>query len=54
MRSQHFLSPAITIEGLEIAAKTLGCALFLDLTWYADDAQGNGAVRSLLDALLSD
>jgi DNA-binding response OmpR family regulator len=52
MRSQHFISPAITIEGLEIAVKTLGCNLFLDLTWYADDAQGNGAVRSLLDALL--
>jgi DNA-binding response OmpR family regulator len=53
MRSQRFVSTAITIEGLEIAAKTLGCALFLDLTWYADDAQGNGAVRSLLDAMLS-
>jgi DNA-binding response OmpR family regulator len=53
MRSQRFVSTAITIEGLEIAAKTLGCALFLDLTWYADDAQGNGAVRSLLDAMLT-
>ncbi len=53
VRSHHFLSPAITIEGLEIAAKALGCALFLDLTWYADDAQGNGAVRSLLEALIN-
>ena len=53
MRSQHFESPAITIEGLEIAVRTLGCNLFLDLTWYADDAPGNGAVRSLLEALLS-
>jgi hypothetical protein len=52
MRSQHFVSPAITIEGLEIAAKALGCNLFLDLTWYADDAAGNGAVRSLLEALI--
>jgi hypothetical protein len=53
VRSHHFVSPAISIEGLEIAAKTLGAALFLDLTWYADTAQGNGAVRSLLDALLT-
>jgi hypothetical protein len=52
MRSQHFLSPAITIEGLEIAAKALGCNLFLDLTWYADDATGNGAIRALLEALI--
>lgn len=53
MRSQRFVSPAITIEGLEIAAKALGCNLFLDLTWYADDAAGNSAVRQLLEALLS-
>jgi hypothetical protein len=53
MRSQHFASPAITIEGLEIATKALGCNLFLDLTWYADDASGNAAIRSLLEALLS-
>lgn len=52
MRSQHFVSPAITIEGLEIATKALGCNLFLDLTWYADDATGNGALRSLLEALI--
>ena len=53
MRSQHFHSPAITIEGLEIAAKALGCNLFLDLTWYADDATGNAAVRMMLEALLN-
>jgi DNA-binding response OmpR family regulator len=53
MRSQRFVSTAITIEGLEIAARTLGCALFLDLTWYADDPTGNQAVRTLLDALLT-
>ena len=53
MRSQQFESPAITIEGLEIATRALGCNLFLDLTWYADDATGNGAVRQLLEALLS-
>jgi hypothetical protein len=52
MRSQHFLSLAINIEGLEIATKALGCSLFLDLTWYADDATGNGAIRSLLEALI--
>jgi DNA-binding response OmpR family regulator len=53
MRSQHFQSQAITLEGLEIAAKALGCNLFLDLTWYADDAAGNAAVRKLLEALLN-
>ena len=52
VRSHHFVSPAITIEGLQIAAKALGATLFLDLTWYADTAQGNGAVRALLEALL--
>lgn len=52
VRSQQFQSPAITLEGLQIAAKALGCALFLDLTWYADDDTGNRAVRKLLDALL--
>ena len=53
VRSQQFQSSAITLEGLEIAAKALGCTLFLDLTWYADDETGNGAVRKLLEALLS-
>jgi DNA-binding response OmpR family regulator len=53
VRSQQFQSPAITLEGLEIAAKALGCTLFLDLTWYADDETGNGAVRKLIEALLS-
>ena len=53
VRCQQFQSPAITLEGLEIAAKALGCTLFLDLTWYADDETGNSAVRQLLDALLS-
>lgn len=52
VRSQQFVSPAISIEGLEIAAKALGARLFLDLTWYAETPQGNAAVRSLLDALL--
>lgn len=53
VRSQHFQSTAITLEGLEIAAKALGCNLFLDLTWYADDAAGNAAVRKLLEALIN-
>lgn len=53
VRSQQFASPAITIEGLEIATKALGCTLFLDLTWYAGNEEGNGAVRRLLEALLS-
>lgn len=53
VRSQRFTSPAISIEGLEIATKALGCTLFLDLTWYADDANGRSAVRQLLEHLLS-
>lgn len=53
MRTHQFASTSITIEGLEIAARTLGCNLFLDLTWYADDAAGNAAVRQLFDALIS-
>ncbi len=53
MRSQQFSSTAITIEGLEIATKALGCHLFLDLTWYADDTAGNDAIRTMLEALLS-
>jgi hypothetical protein len=52
VRSHQFVSPAISIEGLEIAAKALGATLFVDLTWYADTPQGNGAVRALLDALI--
>jgi len=53
MRSHHFASSAISIEGLEIATRALGCNMFLDLTWYADDATGNGAVRRLLEALIN-
>ncbi|HEX7220779.1 MAG TPA: hypothetical protein VF280_16325 [Burkholderiales bacterium] len=53
MRTHHFASTAITIEGLEIATKALGCNLFLDLTWYADDAAGNAALRQLLEALIN-
>ena len=37
-RSYRFVSPAISIEGLEIAVRALGCRLFLDLTKYPDDA----------------
>lgn len=51
-RSYRFVSPAISIEGLEIAVKALGCSLLLDLTKYPDDAQGNAAIRKLLDDLL--
>ena len=53
MRTHHFVSPAITIEGLQIAARALGCNLFLDLTWYADDDAGNRAIRTLLEAMIS-
>ena len=51
-RSYRFVSPAISIEGLEIAAKALGCKVFLDLTKHPDNAQGNAAVRQLVDELL--
>jgi CheY-like chemotaxis protein len=50
-RSYRFVSPAISIEGLEIAVKALGCRLFLDFTKYPDDAQGNAAIRKLIDDL---
>jgi hypothetical protein len=53
MRSQQFVSPAITSEGLESATRALGCNLFLDFTWYAEDATGNAAVRSRIEALLN-
>jgi DNA-binding response OmpR family regulator len=53
MRSQHFMSPGLSVEGLEIAARALSCNLFLDLTKYADDANGNAEVRRLLDGLFT-
>jgi len=53
IRSHHFASTSISIEGLQIATRALGCALFLDLTWYADDARGNDAVRKQLESLIS-
>lgn len=52
MRSHRFVSPAISIEGLEIAVKALACNLFLDFTKYADDPQGNAAIRNVLNELL--
>ena len=54
VRSHRFVSAAaISIEGLQIAAKALACNLFVDLTKYPDDAQGNAEVRKLLDELLT-
>lgn len=54
VRSHRFISAAaISLEGLEIAARALACNVFLDLTKYPDDAQGNAEVRKLLDALLT-
>ena len=53
MRSSRFVSPALSIEGLEIAARALACNLFVDLTNYADDARGNAEVRKLLEGLLT-
>lgn len=51
-RSYRFVSPAISTDGLEITVRALGCSLFLDLTKYPDDAQGNAAIRKRLDDLL--
>ena len=53
VRSYRFVSPALSIEGLEIAAKALACNLFVDLTKYPDDARGNAEVRKLLEGLLT-
>ena len=54
VRSHRFISAAaISLEGLEIAARALACNVFLDLTKYPDDAHGNAEVRKLLDALLT-
>ena len=53
MRSYRFVSPALSIEGLEIAAKALACNLFVDLTKHPDDARGNAEVRKLLEGLLT-
>ena len=54
VRSHRFVSAAaISLEGLQIAARALACNLFLDLTKYPDDAHGNAEVRKLLDGLLT-
>ena len=54
VRSHRFISAAaISLEGLEIAARALARDVFLDLTKYPDDAHGNAEVRKLLDALLT-
>lgn len=51
VRSARFVSPALSIEGLEIAARALDCNLFLDLTEFPDDAHGNAQVRQRLENL---
>jgi CheY-like chemotaxis protein len=53
VRCQRFVSPALSIENLEVAAKASACNVFLDLTKYPDDAHGNAEVRKLLEALLT-
>ena len=53
VRSTRFVSPALSIEGLEIAARALDCNLFLDLTEFADDAHGNAEVRKRLEDLFT-
>jgi PleD family two-component response regulator len=54
VRSHRFISAAaISLQGLQVAARELDCNLFLDLTNYPDDAHGNAEVRKLLDGLLT-
>ena len=53
VRSHRFVSPALSVEGLEVAARAVACNLFLDLTKYADDASGNAEVRQRLEALFT-
>jgi len=53
VRIHRFVSPAISIEGLEVAAQAAACNLFLDLTKYPDDAAGNAAARKQLEALFT-
>jgi CheY-like chemotaxis protein len=53
VRSHRFVSPALSIEGLEIATRALACNLFLDLTNYPDDASGNAEVRKRLAEVLT-
>jgi DNA-binding response OmpR family regulator len=53
VRCQRFTSPALSIEGLEIAAQAATCNVFVDLTKYSDDASGNAEVRKLLEGLLT-
>jgi CheY-like chemotaxis protein len=53
LRSQRFSAAAISMEGLEIAARALGCHLLLDLTRYPDDAHGNREARKLVDGVLT-
>ena len=53
VRCHRFTSPALSIEGLELAAQAATCNLFLDLTKYPDDAGGNAEVRQRLEALLT-
>jgi DNA-binding response OmpR family regulator len=52
VRSHRFAWPAISVEGLQIAASALACNLFLDLTQYPDDAAGNADARRLIEDLL--
>jgi len=53
VRCHRFTSPAISIEGLEVAARAAACNLFLDLTKFPDDAGGNAEVRKALEALFT-
>jgi DNA-binding response OmpR family regulator len=49
---QGFESAAITVEGLEIAAKALECSLFIDFSKFSADEAGDAEIRRQIEALL--
>jgi hypothetical protein len=53
VRMHRFVSPALSTEGLELAAQAAACNLFLDLTKYPDDDAGNAEARKRLEALFT-
>jgi CheY-like chemotaxis protein len=53
VRIHRFVSPALSIEGLELAAEAATCNVFIDFTKYPDDERGNAEVRQRLEALLT-
>jgi CheY-like chemotaxis protein len=49
----HLLeSTAISLEGLDIAIKALSGNVFLDFARFSDDAEGDAAIRRIIDRTL--